>query len=120
MGLGRSPPPPSGEGEFVLTQRSSATREVGSMHPHSKFGWVWREPTAPRASSSDGATACAVGGWFLEYGWTTLGRNRTATSPATSLGRWFLRVAVNRHSAKPNRYPASDIPAERRSSHASS
>lgn len=38
----------------------------GSMRPHSRFGWVWREPTAPRAASSTVATACAVGGWFLE------------------------------------------------------
>src|SRR5829696_4860607 len=98
----------------------TATARTRVDPPVLEIGRVWREPTAPRTSSSDVATACAVGGWFLEYGWTTLGRNRTATSPATSLGRWFLRVAVNRHSAKPNRYPASDIPAERRSSHASS
>src|SRR5215208_2808666 len=34
------------------------------MHLHSRFGWVWREPTAPRVGSNDIATDCAVGGWF--------------------------------------------------------
>src|SRR5215212_6828639 len=125
------------------------------MHLHSRFGWVWREPTAPPVRSSDVATDCAVGGWFSRVqvhrpspelkpllrerrryclrggrmvfssaGASTLAGTEAVTSRATSLlpARWTAGLSSTGRSTlgpKPNRYFASDVPAERRSSQAS-
>src|SRR5215203_5451193 len=94
------------------------------MHLHSRFGWVWREPTAPRVGSNDVATDCAVGGWFSRVQVHRLPPEAEAvTSRAASLlsARWadgFSSTGVDDPRPKPNRYFASDVPAERRSSHA--
>ena len=88
------------------------------MQLHSRFGWVWREPTAPQVGSNDVATARWADG-FLEYGCIDPRRKLRCYSASDVAGRMVSRVRGGRPSAEPNRYFASDVPAERRSSHAS-
>src|SRR5215218_6573591 len=85
------------------------------MHLHSRFGWVWREPTAPRVGSNDVATDCAVGGWFSRVQvHRPPPETEAVTSRAASLlsARWadgFLEYGCIDPRRKLRCYSASDV-----------